>query len=125
MVSPSASLGNTTICVASVASVARSRGHSNYQVRLRGQISDWFPCNRGMVLGYSAILPLRVAPSVSSPTGPVRGVPCRFHACKRARACSAVHASGGSRLCTRKNKLHAYIDYIQCIRIDGAVLSMR
>jgi hypothetical protein len=52
-----------------------------YQVRLRGQITKSSACKRGMILEYSVIQPLRVAPSISSPTGSVGGVGCRLYAC--------------------------------------------
>ena len=48
---------------------------------VRGQIVDWSACKRCMLLGYLAILPLRVALPVSSPTGSVGGMACRSYAC--------------------------------------------
>ena len=40
-----------------------------------------------MILGYSVIQPLRVAPTVSSPTGSVGGLACRLYACIEPDAC--------------------------------------
>ena len=56
-----------------------------------------------MLLGYLAILPLRVALPVSSPTGSVGGLACRQYACIEPDACThGVQSETLEDVCLRK-----------------------
>ena len=82
-----------------------------------------------MLLGYLAILPLRVALPVSSPTGSVGGLACRQYACIEPDACThGVQSETLEDVCLRKyymrmgGVLNAYTHGMQSETLEDVCL---